>query len=63
MLFRIASLYGIGKQIHRIPCLQGSCAENYQGELYAAFPRLSAFPLKVSLFNVFLNSLPYTLNV
>src|SRR4051812_8911416 len=43
MLFRIASLYGIGKKVHRIPCLQGKCAEDYQKELHANFPMLINF--------------------
>jgi hypothetical protein len=50
MLFRIASLYGIGKEIHRIPCLQGQCADEYQNEIYTAFPKLRAFPMRVSYF-------------
>jgi hypothetical protein len=49
MMFRIASLYGIGKEIHRFPCLQlkSGCVESYQKELYTAFPNLKDFPIEV----------------
>ncbi|KAI6238037.1 Partner of Y14 and mago [Aphelenchoides fujianensis] len=45
MIFRIASFYAIGKQLNRLPCLEGKCAESYQKELRSAFPRLNFFPL------------------
>ncbi|KAI6224182.1 hypothetical protein M3Y95_00855900 [Aphelenchoides besseyi] len=45
MIFRLASLYGIGKQINRTACLQGSCAQEYHIELYSMFPNLQKFPL------------------
>jgi hypothetical protein len=47
MMFRVASLYGIGKQLNRIPCLEGKCAEEYQKELYYTFPQLVDFPMRV----------------
>jgi hypothetical protein len=50
MIFRMASLYGIGKELHRNPCLQGSCSEEYHIEMYSMFPNLQRFPLLVRIF-------------
>ncbi|KAI6185780.1 hypothetical protein M3Y98_00061600 [Aphelenchoides besseyi] len=46
MLFRLASLHGISKQLNRSACFQGSCAEEYRAELYSMFPNLQKYPLK-----------------
>jgi hypothetical protein len=43
--FRIASLYGIGKELNRKPCLQAECVEGYHIELYSMFPNLKRFSL------------------
>jgi hypothetical protein len=60
MLFRFASLYGIGKQLKRHTCMQGVCAENYRSELYAAFSNLKDFPFLVKLTNFIFSSLLFT---
>ncbi|KAI6221717.1 hypothetical protein M3Y95_00991500 [Aphelenchoides besseyi] len=46
MIFRIVSLYGIGRRLNRAPCLEGKCVVNYQTELFAAFPNLQLIELK-----------------
>ncbi|KAI6185761.1 hypothetical protein M3Y98_00059200 [Aphelenchoides besseyi] len=51
MIFRIASLYGIAKQLQRAACFQEACAEEYHVELFAMFPNLQKFPLKTRCWN------------
>ncbi|KAI6185771.1 putative glycosyltransferase C06E1.7 [Aphelenchoides besseyi] len=46
ILFRLASLYGVAKQMNRAPCLYGVCIEDYHVELYSMFPNLQRYPLK-----------------